>query len=361
MFAVAPLRSLLPAQFGGWKLAGSPTLSNDPAQADPVNASLLREYGFSDIALATYASEDGRKLNLKAARFADASGAYGAFTYYKMPQMLKETIGDQGASLNERVIFYRGNVLVDAVFDRLSAMSAAELRDLAGVLPLPEGSNRNLPGLPAYLPHDGYIKNTAKYVVGPAGLEKIAAPLPAQLVDFNAGAEVVLGKFNTSGGDATLMLISYPTPQMAAEHLRRIDEARQQKGQPPDSAAIPNAEPLLDRRTGPMVVIVAGGAQSDANSLLNSVNYEANVTWNQPVAPNKRDNIGSIVFNALLLSGILMGFCLIAGLAFGGARILARWLLPANASPDSSGMEFISLHLGDGPSDSRKPDSNYLN
>ena len=58
---------------------------------------------------------------------------------------------------------------------------------------MPAGNAANLPSLPAYLPKLGYVKNSAKYVVGPIGLEKIGSPLPAQLVDFNVGAEVALG------------------------------------------------------------------------------------------------------------------------------------------------------------------------
>src|SRR5437879_6320185 len=142
---------ILPNQFAGWEIAGSPHASKDPALADPVNATLLKEYGFTDFESAVY-MHDNRKLTVKAARFADTSGAYGAFTYYKMPQMLNEKIGDQGASLNERVVFYRGSILVDAVFENLTAMSAADLGEFAGVLPLPSGSTRNLPGLPALLP-----------------------------------------------------------------------------------------------------------------------------------------------------------------------------------------------------------------
>ena len=106
----------------------------------------------------------------------------------------------RAASLNERVLFYRGNILVDAVFEKLTAMSAAELRELSEALPLPAGNTRNLPILPQYLPKSGYVKNTAKYVVGPVGLEKISAPLSAQLVDFNASAEVALGNYQTSDG-----------------------------------------------------------------------------------------------------------------------------------------------------------------
>ena len=88
-----------------------------------------RNMGLSTLNRPPTAGMTGASLLSRLARFGDASGAYGAFTYYKMPQMLKETIPDQGASLNERVLFYRGNILVDAVFDKLTAMSAAELRD----------------------------------------------------------------------------------------------------------------------------------------------------------------------------------------------------------------------------------------
>src|SRR5579859_7366545 len=144
--------AVLPKQFGGWQISGSVRASADPVTADPVNAAVLKEYGFTSFESAIYTRDDGRKLTLKAARFADASGAYGAYTYYKTPSMLIEKIGDGAASMNERVLFYRGNILVDAVFQKLSAMSAAELRELAEALPLPSGNTRNLPGLPAYLP-----------------------------------------------------------------------------------------------------------------------------------------------------------------------------------------------------------------
>ena len=95
----APATALLPKQFAGWQQSGTPRTSQDPAVADPVNASLLKEYGFTDFESASYARDDGRKLTIKAIRFPDASGAYGAFTYYRAAGMPEEKIGDQGASL----------------------------------------------------------------------------------------------------------------------------------------------------------------------------------------------------------------------------------------------------------------------
>jgi len=123
--AKATNANILPESFGGWKLSTPSRFSKDPVAADPTNAALLKEYGFTDFAGATYTRDDGRKLTIKAARFQDASGAYGAFTFYKAPEMLNEKIGDQGYSFNNRVLFYRGDILIDAVFEQLSAMSAA--------------------------------------------------------------------------------------------------------------------------------------------------------------------------------------------------------------------------------------------
>ena len=90
--AAAP-SSIPPAQFAGWQISGSTRSSRDPAVADSVNAALLKEYGLTDFESGTYTRDDGRKVTLKAIRFADASGAYGAFTYYKLPQMLRRRLG----------------------------------------------------------------------------------------------------------------------------------------------------------------------------------------------------------------------------------------------------------------------------
>jgi len=59
--------------------------------------------------------------------------------------------------------------------------------------------------------------------MGPSTLDKIGSPISAHLADFGAGAEIVQGTYESSGGEASLVLISCPTPQIAAEHLRRID------------------------------------------------------------------------------------------------------------------------------------------
>lgn len=336
--------AILPQQFGGWQLQGTTQSSTDPAVADAANPAVVKEYGFTDFSSGAYTREDGRKLTLRAARFSDASGAYGAFTYYKQPEMLNEKIGDQASSLNNRVLFYRGNVLVEAVFDKLTVMSAAELRELASDIPLPQGGARNLPSLPTYLPKQDYVKNTAKYIMGPVTLDKIGSPLSAQLIDFNSGAEVVEGTYRGSSGEGTLVLISYPTPQIAAEHLKRIEAAHAPNAAQGGGSGVVEVGAFAQKRSGPIVAVAAGPiTESEANSLLASVHYDADVTWNENTFFDKKNNIANLLWNVVILCGVLMGITLAAGLAFGGVRVALQRLLPQR-NPNRED-DFIALHI----------------
>ncbi|MBZ5567269.1 MAG: hypothetical protein LAN64_05385 [Acidobacteriia bacterium] len=329
--------SLLPSAFAGWQKSVPARTSANPAEADKINSELLREYGFDDFEDATYTRPD-RKLQVMAIRFKDASGAYGAFTFYKAPEMQTEKIGDQAASANDRVLFYRGNVLMQAVLDRVTPMSAAELRELAGNIPLPTGSARNLPSLPMYLPRQGYVPNTAKYVVGPLGLANISAPIAAEQVEFERGAELAQGQYNSGRGTATLTLISYPTPQIAGDRLRALDATHPL---PQDGSTL-----FLTKRSGPLVAIVTGAiSQREAKSLLASVNYDAEVTWNERTGLSPRDNVGTLLGGVVLLTVIIIGMALVAGIAFGGIRILTKRLFPDRVFDRSRDVEIIELKL----------------
>ena len=339
---------ILPQRFAGWQMQGATQASKNAAVADPTNAALLKEYGFTDLETASYKSDDGRTLKIRAARFADASGAFGAYTFYLQPEMSREEIGDQGTSLNQRVLFYRGHILVDALFSEMSVMSAASLRELAGVLPRPAGNAGSLPPILAFMPHHGYRANTEKYAEGPLGLGAIASPLPADLVDFSANPEVALGEYSTSGGKATLMLIEYPTPALAAEHLRRIDAANHAAQPQAGVAAVENIGPFFDKRTGPIVAIAAGPlSQSDAQTLLGAVNYEASVTWNENTYFDKKNNIANLLVNIIVLCIIVGAISLAAGVAFGGARVLLRRYFPGPVFGHADQAEFISLDLSE--------------
>jgi len=335
----------LPSQFAGWQIQGAPHLSDDPAAADPAYAAVLREYGFNLLESATYTRPD-RKLTLKAARFNDATGAYGAFTFYKTEGMETEKIGDLAASAGAKVMFYRGNILVEAAFDHVTAMSAAELRELAAALPQPAANNNKLPTLPTYLPRQGYVAHSAKYVAGPVGLSSIHAPLPADVVDFQRSAELVLGRYSVSKGVATMVLIAYPTPQIAGDRLRAIESWMKANSCSAPGRATGGGCDFFGKRSGPIVAVVTGEASaSEAQSLLAAISYDADVTWNQATSLSKKENIGNLIIAAFTLIGILMLIALVIGFAFGGLRMLLRRFFPTRWFGRPEDVEIIRLNL----------------
>src|SRR5207302_9146190 len=95
-----------------------------------------------------------------------------------------EKIGDRGASSNTRILFFKGNILVDVSVEHLSAMSGADLRSLADALPHLTNENGKLPTLSANLPSQSLLRNSSRYVVGPEALARLGVPFPPPLVAF---------------------------------------------------------------------------------------------------------------------------------------------------------------------------------
>ena len=342
VFALATLAfatdtSFLPKSFAGWTQTGAPQVTQNAAKVDSAYPAVLQEYGFTAAETANYTREDGRKLTIKAAHFKDASGAYGAFTFYRQPAMKTEQIGTKAASANERILFFRSNVLVDANFDRLTGMSAAELRELAAALPVAKGSADNLPNLPQYLPKQNAVENSARYVLGPQALTALGAPLNAEQIDFTHDPEILEQEYSLPSGSVTLLLLQYPTPQIAGDRLRALE---------PLAKATPDG--LALRRTGPIVVVASGPINnSEARSLLSSANYEADVTWNEATSVSKRDNIGNLILGVFGLIGILLLIMLMFGIFFGGFRLLMKRLFPNRVFDRPESMEIIQLHIGE--------------
>jgi hypothetical protein len=336
--AKAPNKTILPEIFAGWQKSSGTQVSTDPAVADSIYAKVLTEYSLNDFESATFTRGE-HKLTAKAIRFKDASGAYGAFTFYKSPAMQTEKIGDQASSDNNRVLFYRGNILVTVDLDQVTPMSAGELRELADDIPPATGQTKNLPTLPLFLPREGYVRNSVKYVLGPQGLASVGSPLSAAEIDFSTSPEVAVAQYASDGGNATLELVSYPTPAIADERLKTLQAAH------PEIPS-PDAQPFLLKRSGPLVVVVTGPiTPKGAKTLIGSVHYDAAVTWNQDTGLGKSGNVGSLLVSLVILTGVILGLALVAGLAFGGLRILARRFFPGRIFDRAKEIEFIELKL----------------
>jgi hypothetical protein len=343
--------SLLPSDFAGWSLSGSAQDSTAPEVADAANAPVLKEYGFQQFTAAHYLNGDN-KLNVRAIRFADASGAYGAFTFYRRPGSIAEQIGRSAAWDGTHVLFWSGATLVDATIDKVTPMTPAELRELAKDLPEPPGSSNVAPPLPAYLPRQGLDTGLTHYSLGPEAYTRGGGVLPVALVDFASSAEAVTANYSGRDGQGQVTLLMYPTPQLAAARLRDIDaflKAPAARSTWPQALAESQPDSLLTRRSGPMIAVLSGSfPPATAHKLINQINYQADVVWNNPQGYiSDGSKVARLILGIFALTGILGGAAILLGLFLGGGRALYRVLRGKPASAFQEETEFIRLNLED--------------
>jgi len=343
-------QALLPQVFDGWVSTAKPKVVTDAAEADSTNAGALKEYGFTAAAVASY-KRDGDTLNVRALRFNDASGAYGAYSFYRQNGWPKEEIGAGATSdhAHNRVVFWKGGTVVDATFSQIGPMSAAEMRDLAGQLPVPQGNRAILPPILANLPQASLDKQTTHYALGPASYAGSGGVLPPELIGFDRDAETITADYSLRSGPATLTIVEYPTPQMAAGFETKIRDYIKAGSQ----AQPTRPKPLQDsdqaslevRRSGLLVALVSGDAiPEESHNLLESVHYDENlVSVPQPVE-SEVAKTGRLLVGIATLCVIGAGAAILLGFFLGGGRVLYRI---ARGKPASSmyEIEFIRLNL----------------
>jgi hypothetical protein len=342
----------LPEAFAGWAADGPVKIVTAAAQADPANAAALTEYSLTGAALATYKRE-GETLTVRALRFHDTSGAYGAYSFYRHDGWPKEQIGTGATSDHNRVLFWQGNTVVDATFSHIGPMSGSELRELASELPVLQGTKALIPPILANLPQTSLDGQTTHYAVGPAGYTGAGGVLPAELVGFDMGAETATASYKLRSGPATLTIVDYPTPQMAAAQEAKIrayiKAGKQAQPAWPKPLQDSDAASLEVRRSGPLVALVSGDAiPEESHKLLALVHYEADLTSIPQPTESEVAKTGKLLMGIAALVIIGSSAAILLGFFLGGGRALYRI---ARGKPASSiyDEEFTSLNLRDDP------------
>jgi hypothetical protein len=343
-------RPLLPDAFSGWVAVETPKSITDPAQLDSANSATLKEFGSKGGMTASY-KRSGETLSIKALSFGDVSGAYGAYSFYRQNGWPKADIGTGATSANNRVLFWKGNTVVDATFSHVGPMSASELRDLAKGLPTPEGNRAQPPPILAVLPQDSLDKQTMHFAQGPTGYAGAGGVLPPDMVGFDRDAETVTANYSLTSGPATLTLIDYPTPQMAEAQEKKIREYIKSggKAQPAFTPPLQNSDQasLEVLRSGPIVALVSGDAIPDeSHKLLAQVHYSPELTSMPQSRDSEIQKTSQFLLGVASLVIVGCSAAVLLGLFLGGGRALYR---KARGKPASSvyEAEFIRLHLED--------------
>jgi hypothetical protein len=343
-------QTLLPVAFAGWQITGTPDQSAQASAADAGDAVPLQEYGFTRYESARYTRDDG-ELTVKAMEFGDATGAFGAFTFYRRPTMSAADIGSGGAFDGTRVLFWSGTTLVDAKFQHITPMSAGELRDLVTQLPKPLGNVATPPRLPDYLPRLHLKQETVRYAIGPQSYLMSGGVLPPGLVDFGRSAEVVTAEYNALGGTGTLTIINYPDTDIAIDRQHAVEAYFASHGstQYPWTPALTdsNSSAIQLRRSGPLLAVSSGSYSSGAaNELLQRVHYEEIVTLGHE-KPHTDDPrlVAQIILDVAALVGIFALIAVILGVFLGAGRAALQRSRNKSGLPEDGSSEFIRLNL----------------
>lgn len=348
----SPALPLLPLAFDEWRQTAAATQSASAANIDAPNASALAEYGFRLLATALYANPAGSTLRIRAMQFPDATGAYGAFTFYRQQGMSAQDVGSGAAFGQGRALFWQGNILVEAESAQPLLPQLAAMRALAAALPKPVGNASVPPPLPAYLPQLGLQKGSERYTLGPAAYAASGGILPPALAGFELGTEAISANYTSKNGSGLLTILSCPTTQLAAQRERAVLNFLKAGNSPsavwPPALAASAPSAIAVHRSGPLVSITSGQLPAiAAQRLAESVLYQANVTWNHPQGYMSDAYRAARLYLAIFaLVGILGAAAVLLGLFLGGGRALIRvWQgKPASTMHD---VEFIRLNLRD--------------
>jgi hypothetical protein len=358
----AAAQSLLPPAFEGWRAGQTVTVKPEGlAQLAGEHAAILREYGIASAERRSYARaggkgaatslvsvQDAEQLTVTLYRMRDPTAAYGAFTYLRAPEMVAGQWGARSAVSDDRALILAGNLVLEVAATSVKSL-ANELKTLSAAITSGAASGP-YPTLENYLPAAGFVRNSDRFVLGPAALGRLLPLAAGDWAGFASGAEALLARYRLRGAESTLLLISYPTPQVAA---LKLEEMAARFNLNAEDAA--SSRPVVfGRRSSSLVALVAETPSAGAaRALLDEIAVETVITWNEPGHKATDPPLSVIIVGTIFGTGVLLMYTLVAGLAMGGLRLLIKRWLPGTVFDREKDIEIIQLGLSSKPIDAK--------
>jgi hypothetical protein len=294
LFAQAPI---FPDHLGDFEKS-SPTSMAAPERY------LYEEYGLEATEQAIYTAPDKRRFTATGWRMHDSTGAMALFQLRRPSAATPAKFAPLAVSTSDGVIYAYGNYVFQFTGGQPDSKDLNPFYNQ-----LPKFENSPLPLVSQSLPPDELVPNSERYILGPVSLQRFAPAISPSVAAFRFGSEGQLGKYNTPKGLMTLVIFNYPAPAMAkqqSEEFQKIAGA-------------------VVKRSGPLVAVILSPPDADAaERLLGKVNYRAQVTDTEKVPVNEIRGFAGQLVNIFILAGLVILMCLLAGLGFGGFRVLRR-------------------------------------
>ena len=334
----ASAQGVLPEQFGRWTRGVCPGWKGKLVFPD---TALTKESAQKLVDDEFYCS--GQKgVTVIVRVFEDPSGAYEFYTSQLTVGMNPTTIGGATAVDKKSLLALVGNYTV-------SIEPPGNIAD-ADVVRLLKQFEQNavhapLPPIRGYLPDVDMVQGSQKYALGPAGFDgalqalnesKFAAITPE--IGFGKGAETMMANYHSANGKTeTLILVEYPTPQIAEQQLKHIQ---------PILAANPDLRTAtVERKNSLLSLVLSPASAQSAASLRENIKYGISVTWNE--GSHTITDAPWLVMVKNIFTGTLVfcGITIVLGIAFGGVRVLTKKFFPGKVFDRTTDREVLQLGL----------------
>jgi hypothetical protein len=308
--------------------------ADQPSQYDKRNiealagkrASTIELYGFVGATKQTWSGSAGT-VRVSLYEMSDASAAYGLFTLDRNidePGFGTIPVGAEGFRAGDRAEFWQSNYVV--TLEGNSAATDSLARSISENI----FGNSRRPPVATHLPPQNLIQGSERYAVDALGLSR-NLNLDPQSLGFDDSVEIATADYRVNGKIAHLVLLMYPTQQLAKKYEDQW------------SARAPG-DANLRKRVSALFAIVRGSHDpAMAKVILDGLNYETQVTWDQP---RPDISLRDVILTIFSFIGVALLFTVVVGLSFGGVRIFVKSRYPDRVFDRAQDMEIIQLKLG---------------
>ena len=343
--SISAQSSVLPDQAGAWLATGPAKMlrANDLGSnwsPRPNAQAVLKESGLSRVEERTY-RHGSDEATLRTFVLNSPTSAYELYTYLISPGMRGVDLADGAAAGENRTYILAGNLVVEA---SLTGNAKPEnLADLAEAVKS-KADATPFPPLRGYLPAHWLVFGSQKYALGPEALRDAMASLDQNgyqpIVDeigFQDDAEAILARYQGEKGGGVLLLVLYPTPQVAENRLHHLEQAIR--------SAAKDASVNVERKASMLSLVFGATSPTHAQAIRDEVNYETEVTWNEPSTTATDPPLVLVLFKIFLFTSLFLVVATIAGMFFGVVRLLIKHWLPGKVFDRPQDIEVLQLGL----------------
>lgn len=308
---------LVPA--ADWRQMDSKPLPVSAVSKYGGDPAIEREYGVKDVELRTYQVEQ-TPIKVLVEPAANAASAYGLLTFYRTASMLPVKGIALAYSDDRGTLMARGKNFIRFPRPQEPTLSQNDYQALLLYVGGAQGSENT----PDPMPQKDLVPGSEKYLVGLEAAKQVLPSFRTDLLGFDQGAEVQLGKYRTAKGTATVLVISYPTAQIARIRFGAMSDMlglNQERG----------TNPLYGRRQSSYVFVVLGADSSKiAQGLMEQFKVAEALSWDQRYAGKKSftAQLYEMFLAIFILTFALIGAAMVAGVIFFFSRRLARKFFP---------------------------------